>query len=162
MLYVSPKYDVSVMSHSCQWDFYMLCFLHKGGVKVTYLVSQCMERSMQKHILLMCLPFGIFLAGLPASHFLYVQNIEAGLPLFLFNYTTRKLHGTYKAASRGRMCIDPYCWSVDGKEKTSFPAQVLKKLLYNYWMLLFLYLNIKSVLRFLVCLYLWYAAFCTS
>ncbi|XP_034220523.1 uncharacterized protein LOC117631468 isoform X2 [Prunus dulcis] len=64
------------------------------------------------------------LFGLPAAHFLHVKNISPGLPLFLFNYSDRKLHGIYEAASHGEMNINPYGWTTDGSEKTQFPAQV--------------------------------------
>ncbi|KAL9315261.1 hypothetical protein ACSQ67_016262 [Phaseolus vulgaris] len=64
------------------------------------------------------------LFGLPAQHFSYVRNIDPGLPLFLFNYTDRKLHGIFEAASKGRMFIDPYGWTNDGSERTQYPAQV--------------------------------------
>ncbi|KAL9315260.1 hypothetical protein ACSQ67_016261 [Phaseolus vulgaris] len=60
---------------------------------------------------------------LPAQHFSYVKNIDPGLPLFLFNYTNRRLHGIFEAASKGRMFIDPYGWTNDGSERTLYPAQ---------------------------------------
>ncbi|KAJ6846797.1 kelch-like protein 8 [Iris pallida] len=69
-----------------------------------------------------CLSKQLF--GLPSSHFSYVRNIKQGLPLFLFNYSDRKMHGIYEAASPGEMNIDPYAWTSDGQEKTKFPAQV--------------------------------------
>lgn len=69
-----------------------------------------------------CLQKQLF--GLPSSHFSYVKNIEHGLPLFLFNYTDRKMHGIYKAASYGQMNIDPYAWTDNGTERTPLPAQV--------------------------------------
>ncbi|CAJ1808732.1 unnamed protein product [Sphenostylis stenocarpa] len=69
-----------------------------------------------------CLSKQLF--GLPAPHFSYVRNIDPGLPLFLFNYTDRKLHGIFEAASCGRMFIDPYGWTIDGSERTQYPAQV--------------------------------------
>ncbi|XP_057435303.1 uncharacterized protein LOC130728001 isoform X2 [Lotus japonicus] len=73
-----------------------------------------------------CLNKNLF--GLPAGHFSYVRNIEPGLPLFLFNYTDRKLHGIFLAASRGKMMMDPYAWSSSNGgsdlSKTQFPAQV--------------------------------------
>lgn len=62
--------------------------------------------------------------GLPAVHFSYVKHIQPGLPLFLFNYTDRMLHGVFEAAGNGRMNIDRYGWTADGKEVTQFPAQV--------------------------------------
>ncbi|KAG2616641.1 gigaxonin-like isoform X3 [Panicum virgatum] len=46
------------------------------------------------------------------------------MPLFLFNYSDRKLHGIFEAASPGQMYIDPYAWSNDGSLRTTFPAQV--------------------------------------
>ncbi|KAL3826170.1 hypothetical protein ACJIZ3_022199 [Penstemon smallii] len=69
-----------------------------------------------------CLSNKLF--GLPSSHFLYIKNIEPGLPLFLFNYSERKLHGIYEAASSGKMNIDSYAWTADGSEKTKYSAQV--------------------------------------
>ncbi|KAF7845261.1 ring canal kelch-like protein isoform X2 [Senna tora] len=69
-----------------------------------------------------CLSKQLF--GLPAQHFSYVKNIDPGLPLFLFNYSDRKLHGIFEAASSGQMFIDPYGWTADGSERTLYPAQV--------------------------------------
>lgn len=63
--------------------------------------------------------------GLPTQHFSYVKNIDPGLPLFLFNYSNRKLHGIFEAASYGQMNINPYGWTTDGSERTLYPAQVL-------------------------------------
>ncbi|KAI6672560.1 hypothetical protein NL676_000466 [Syzygium grande] len=68
-----------------------------------------------------CLSRQLF--GLPSSHIAYVNHIEPGLPLFLFNYSDRKLYGIFEAASRGQLNIDPYCWSTDVLEKTPYPAQ---------------------------------------
>ncbi|KAK7390291.1 hypothetical protein VNO78_25593 [Psophocarpus tetragonolobus] len=64
--------------------------------------------------------------GLPASHFSYVKNIEPGLPIFLFNYSDRKLHGIFEASSKGKMYLDPYAWIDDNSEldRTQYPAQV--------------------------------------
>ncbi|XP_022744291.1 kelch-like protein 12 isoform X2 [Durio zibethinus] len=69
-----------------------------------------------------CLSSQLF--GLPSQHFSYVKNIDPGLPLFLFNYSDRKLHGIFEAASHGQMNINPYGWTTDGSEKTQYPAQV--------------------------------------
>ncbi|KAL1321820.1 uncharacterized protein [Arachis hypogaea] len=69
-----------------------------------------------------CLSKQLF--GLPTQHFSYVKNIEPGLPLFLFNYSDRKLHGIFEAASNGKMSIDPYGWTANGSERTQYPAQV--------------------------------------
>ena len=63
--------------------------------------------------------------GLPAQHFSYVKNIDPGLPLFLFNYSDRKIHGIFEAVSKGQMYIDPYAWTADCSERTQYPAQVL-------------------------------------
>ncbi|XP_048127187.1 kelch-like protein 3 isoform X2 [Rhodamnia argentea] len=83
-----------------------------GGV-----IFGCKENNLKE-----CLSKQLF--GLPSSHIAYVNHIEPGLPLFLFNYSDRKLHGIFEAASRGQMNIDPYCWSTDVLEKTPYPAQV--------------------------------------
>ncbi|KAJ1261904.1 hypothetical protein BS78_09G064700 [Paspalum vaginatum] len=64
------------------------------------------------------------LLGLPAIHYSYVKNVKPGMPLFLFNYTDRRLHGIFEAASPGQMSIDPYAWSNEDTLKTPFPAQV--------------------------------------
>lgn len=55
----------------------------------------------------------------------YVSNIDPGLPLFLFNYSDRKLHEIFESTSSGRMNINPYGWTADGSGKTLYPAQVL-------------------------------------
>ncbi|XP_020275209.1 uncharacterized protein LOC109849752 isoform X2 [Asparagus officinalis] len=81
----------------------------------------CNNNTMQE-----CLSKQLF--GLPSSHFLYVKNIEPGLPLFLFNYVDKQMHGIYEAASRGEMNIDPCAWTNNDKEKTGFPAQVCIRL----------------------------------
>ncbi|KAL8146635.1 uncharacterized protein LOC141707505 [Apium graveolens] len=64
------------------------------------------------------------LFGLPGPHISYVKNIDLGLPLFLFNYSTRRLHGIFEAACPGKLNINPYGWTSDGSERTSYPAQV--------------------------------------
>ncbi|XP_025888590.1 uncharacterized protein [Solanum lycopersicum] len=69
-----------------------------------------------------CLAKQLF--GLPSLHFSYVQNVDSGLPLFLFNYSDRKLYGVYEAAGPGQMYIDQYAWSSDGSIRTPYPAQV--------------------------------------
>ncbi|PQQ12331.1 uncharacterized protein Pyn_25060 [Prunus yedoensis var. nudiflora] len=75
---------------------------HLGGV-----IFGCKDITINE-----CLSKQLF--GLPAAHFLYVQNIFPGLPLFLFNYTDRKLHGIYEAAGYGQMNINPCGWTTDG------------------------------------------------
>ncbi|KAG6728835.1 hypothetical protein I3842_02G194000 [Carya illinoinensis] len=68
------------------------------------------------------------LFGLPRPHFSYVKNVSIGLPLFLFNYSYRKLHGIFEAASQGQLDIRPYGWTQDGSD-TPFPAQVKIRIL---------------------------------
>lgn len=54
-----------------------------------------------------------------------MKKIDLGLPLFLFNYTDRKLHGIFEASSKGKMYIDPYAWiNDDYSDETQYPAQV--------------------------------------
>lgn len=79
----------------------------------------------------------IYLAGLPSGHISYVRNIGACLPLFLFNYSDRKLHGIYEAASHGQMNISSSAWTDGGLQRTPFPAQVLQteNILHMTWML---------------------------
>ncbi|XP_042049071.1 kelch-like protein 3 [Salvia splendens] len=81
----------------------------------------CTKQTMDE-----CLTKQLF--GLPAPHFSYVMNIEPGLPLFLFNYSERKLHGIYEAVGSGKMNIDPYAWTIDGSERTRYQAQVQVRL----------------------------------
>ncbi|GAB4827658.1 hypothetical protein Ancab_034543 [Ancistrocladus abbreviatus] len=64
------------------------------------------------------------LFGLPDRHFAYVKNVRRGMPLFLFNYSDRKLHGIFQAAGNGQMNIDPYGWTSDCSATTQYPAQV--------------------------------------
>ncbi|KAL6541640.1 hypothetical protein OROGR_011126 [Orobanche gracilis] len=62
---------------------------------------------------------------LPDAHYSYVKNITPGLPLFLFNYSDRKLHGIFQAVSRGQLNMDPYAWTTsEGSEFTPYGAQV--------------------------------------
>ncbi|KAK3227410.1 hypothetical protein Dsin_007272 [Dipteronia sinensis] len=83
-----------------------------GGV-----IFGCTNKTIQE-----CLTNQLF--GLPGAHFQYIKKVDAGLPLFLFNYSNRKLHGIFEAASPGQMNINPYGWTDDGSERTLFPAQV--------------------------------------
>ncbi|CAH2074639.1 unnamed protein product [Thlaspi arvense] len=75
-----------------------------------------------KHTFKECISKQLF--GLPYNHMSYVQRIDIGLPLFLFNYSDRKLHGIFEAAGPGQLYIDPYAWTSNGSERTSYPAQV--------------------------------------
>ncbi|KAK3258017.1 hypothetical protein CYMTET_32918 [Cymbomonas tetramitiformis] len=58
------------------------------------------------------------LFGLPAVHSDLVHHIYPGMALFLFNYSTRELHGVFEAASHGGMHLDRDAFG--GR----FPAQV--------------------------------------
>ncbi|KAL3629864.1 hypothetical protein CASFOL_026176 [Castilleja foliolosa] len=87
-----------------------------GGV-----IFGCTSTTMKE-----CLAKQLF--GLPAHHFSYVKNIEPGLPLFLLDYSERKLYGIYEAASSGKMGIDSYAWTTDGSDRTKYPAQVQVRL----------------------------------
>ncbi|KAG6524344.1 uncharacterized protein LOC122045914 isoform X1 [Zingiber officinale] len=82
-----------------------------GGV-----IFGCKHHTMKE-----CLSKQLF--GLPSPHFQYVKNIDEGLPLFLFNYSDRKLHGIFEATSRGQINVNSYAWT-NGDERTQFPAQV--------------------------------------
>lgn len=62
--------------------------------------------------------------GLPRSHMLYVRDIEPGLPLFLFNYNGRRLHGVFRSTSDGALNIKPHGWTGGTTVPTQFPAQV--------------------------------------
>ncbi|KAL3700377.1 hypothetical protein R1sor_018399 [Riccia sorocarpa] len=65
------------------------------------------------------------LFGLPYSHHSYVEHIEPGMPLFLFNYNDRRMHGIFEAVSEGGLNINPYGWTgTDSGARTQFPAQV--------------------------------------
>ncbi|KAL0648949.1 hypothetical protein Bca4012_047240 [Brassica carinata] len=75
-----------------------------------------------KHTFKECLSKHLF--GLPYNHISYVQKIDTALPLFLFNYSDRKLHGIFEAAGPGLLNINPYAWTSNGSDRTSFPAQV--------------------------------------
>ena len=56
-----------------------------------------------------------------------MKNIGVGLPLFLFNYSDRKLHGIFEAASHGETYLDPSAWTDGGSQRTPYPAQVLHR-----------------------------------
>ncbi|PHT35965.1 hypothetical protein CQW23_23665 [Capsicum baccatum] len=83
-----------------------------GGV-----IFGCTETTIRE-----CLEKQLF--GLPAQHFSYVKNVNPGLPVFLFNYSDRKLHGIFEAASSGQMNINPYAFTSGDSGKTLYPAQV--------------------------------------
>ena len=99
--------------------------------------------------LMFCFFFAPKFSGLPSQHFSYVKNVHPGLPLFLFNYSDKKLHGIFEAASTGQMNINPYGWTTDGAERTLYPAQVLYEVMSDM-VLLFL----SSVIMIEACLVL--------
>ncbi|KAE8709306.1 Beta-propeller [Hibiscus syriacus] len=63
------------------------------------------------------------LFGLPSGHYSYALDIESGLPLFLFNYSDRKLHGIFEAASSGKLSINSSAWTMDGSKNTPYAVQ---------------------------------------
>ncbi|KAF3448029.1 hypothetical protein FNV43_RR08737 [Rhamnella rubrinervis] len=86
-----------------------------------------MKECLSKQLLILMDVF-INVSGLPAQHFSYVKNICPGLPLFLFNYSDRKLYGIFESASPGQLNINPYGWTSDGSERTQYPAQIRVRL----------------------------------
>ncbi|KAH7447957.1 hypothetical protein KP509_01G129400 [Ceratopteris richardii] len=68
--------------------------------------------------------------GLPIFQAPSVRAIRKGMPLFLFNYSTRCLWGVFEAASDGGLNLDPYAWEnteISRLEKSPvsrYPAQV--------------------------------------
>ncbi|KAK8494373.1 hypothetical protein V6N13_003367 [Hibiscus sabdariffa] len=65
------------------------------------------------------------LFGLPPRYRDSVRAITPGLPLFLYNYTTHKLHGIFEATCFGGSNIDPTAWEDKKcKGESRFPAQV--------------------------------------
>lgn len=62
-----------------------------------------------------------------------VRAITPGLPLFLYNYSTKYLHGVYEATSDGGLNIDPEAWENKETKKgggpvSRYPAQVRVRL----------------------------------
>lgn len=66
-----------------------------------------------------CLRRRIF--GLPSSLASFVEQVKVGMPLFLFDFETKQLHGVFQACSDGAMNIVPHAFSSSGR---MFPAQV--------------------------------------
>ncbi|KAF5472095.1 hypothetical protein F2P56_008837 [Juglans regia] len=93
---------------------------HLGGV-----IFGCKNNTIKE-----CLSKQLF--GLPMLHFSYVKNIDPSLPLFLFNYSDRKLHAIFEAAGSGQMNINPHGWTTDGSERTKYPAQVQIRIRMHY------------------------------
>ncbi|XP_038885976.1 uncharacterized protein LOC120076281 [Benincasa hispida] len=88
-----------------------------GKSKLAGVIFGCKHNTMQE-----CLSEQLF--GLSTPHISYVRNINPGLPLFLFNYSDRKLHGIFEATSNGNLNISPYAWAADGMDYTPYSAQV--------------------------------------
>ena len=66
-----------------------------------------------------CFKRGLF--GLPMSAIQFVEQVKAGMILFLFEYEKRQLHGVFKATSDGAVNIVPNAFS---SLRNQFPAQV--------------------------------------
>ncbi|KAG0616583.1 hypothetical protein M758_5G126500 [Ceratodon purpureus] len=71
--------------------------------------------------------------GLPQRYQDSVRAIQPGLPLFLYNYSTRCLHGVFEASSDGGLNIEPEAWEnkdakKNGRPVSRFPAQVRVRL----------------------------------
>ncbi|DBA93101.1 TPA: hypothetical protein ACH3X2_003422 [Trebouxia sp. C0005] len=62
--------------------------------------------------------------GLPRPHICYVQYIVPGMPVFLYNYSDRTMHGIFKAVSEGDLEINPRGWTTFPNQRTQYPAQV--------------------------------------
>eukprot|EP00850_Spirogloea_muscicola_P006828 SM000033S12349 [mRNA] locus=s33:280481:289861:+ [translate_table: standard] len=82
--------------------------------------SESMEQDVQRSIF-----------GLPHRFLESVRRIQPGMPLFLYNYTTRNLHGVFEATSEGGFNLDPHAWDapdkvdlVYGRAVSRYPSQV--------------------------------------
>jgi len=53
----------------------------------------------------------------------WVEQIRAGSSLFLYNIDSKTLFGIFRAASEGKLNIDPAAWK--NMRPLSFPAQVI-------------------------------------
>ncbi|KQJ91511.1 uncharacterized protein LOC100841770 isoform X2 [Brachypodium distachyon] len=59
--------------------------------------------------------------GLPPEYEPFVTDVKQGMPLFLFDYTERKLYGVFEATSDGGMNINRAAFRSNGR---TYPAQV--------------------------------------
>ncbi|CAJ1939651.1 unnamed protein product [Sphenostylis stenocarpa] len=66
-----------------------------------------------------CFKKGLF--GLPSTEIQFVEQVKAGMVLFLYEYDKRQLHGVFKASCDGGINIVPNAFAKVGKQ---FPAQV--------------------------------------
>lgn len=63
--------------------------------------------------------------GLPLESIDFVENIQPGMALFLFNISGRMLHGVFEATTKGRLDINSTSWATTATGgKTLYPAQV--------------------------------------
>ncbi|KAK7362515.1 hypothetical protein VNO77_04631 [Canavalia gladiata] len=65
--------------------------------------------------------FRMRLFGLPSTEIQFVEQVKAGMILFLFEYEKRQLHGVFEASCDGAINIVPNAFVSLGKQ---FPAQV--------------------------------------
>jgi hypothetical protein len=66
-----------------------------------------------------CFGAGVF--GLPPEYERFIVRVRQGMPLFLFDYTERKLYGVFEATSDGGMDIRRGAFRFTGR---TYPAQV--------------------------------------
>ena len=74
------------------------------------------------------------LFGLPYGSLKKVQQVDESTALFLFNHTTKVMHGVYICDGRGGLNLEPDAWAHHRKnptERTSpYPAQLRFKTYY--------------------------------
>eukprot|EP00210_Caulerpa_lentillifera_P000279 g272.t1 len=90
-------------------------FRNLGPEQLAGVIFTCTEDSLDD-----CLKAGVF--GLPRTHFQYVQHVRPSMVLFLFNFSTRELHGIFRAIAGGK--IDKESQGVKPDWAAKFPAQV--------------------------------------
>eukprot|EP00210_Caulerpa_lentillifera_P004078 g3891.t1 len=90
-------------------------FRNLGPDQLAGVIFTCTEDSLDD-----CLRGGVF--GLPRTHFQYVQHVRPSMVLFLFNFSTRELHGIFRAMTGGKLEGDPQ--GVNPDWAANFPAQV--------------------------------------
>lgn len=66
-----------------------------------------------------CFEMGVF--GLPSTEIQFVEQVKAGMILFLYENEKRQLHGVFNASCDGGINIVPNAFAKQGKQ---FPAQV--------------------------------------
>ncbi|TVU21684.1 hypothetical protein EJB05_31336 [Eragrostis curvula] len=104
-------------SSNARFGDYSIAARYLGEDQLGGVIFGCKHNTINE-----CLTKQLF--GLPSAHFVYVKNVKPGMPLFLFNYSDRKMHGIFEAACAGQLNIDQFAWSDNGRIKTQFPAQV--------------------------------------